>query len=110
MHITFVKKILADGSACPKCGDVESRLRDGGHWQRLDSVLIADERDPDSPGMKMAHDLTVDRAPFFVVRDGDDTQVYTVFFKFLRDVLDAESTPADQARDILAANPDLDLV
>jgi len=110
MHITFVKKILADGSACPKCDDVEKRLREGGHWDRLDSILIADERDLESPGMQLARSLSVERAPFFVVRDNQDTVVYTVFFKFLREVLDAESTSADQAKDILAANPDLDLV
>lgn len=110
MHITFVKKILADGGPCPKCEDVERRLHDGGHWHRLNAVVTADERDPGSEGMRLARELNVARAPFFVVRSGDDVQVYTVFFRFLREVLDAPSSTADEARDILAANPDLDLV
>jgi len=110
MHITFVKKILATGEPCPKCGDVESRLREGGHWERLDAVVIADERDPESRGMQLASELGVDRAPFFVVEDGAETTVYTVFFKFLREVLDARSSSVDEAKDILASNPDLDYV
>ena len=50
MHITFVKKILADGQACRKCRDVEQRLERSGYWSAIDEVIIADERDPDSAG------------------------------------------------------------
>ena len=110
MHITFVKKILADGQPCAKCRDVEARLRAGGHWSRLDEVLIADERDPDSPGMHLARKLEVERAPFFVVRDDTSTAVHTVYFKFLREVLEAPGTENDEAREILAGNPELDYI
>jgi len=110
VHITFVKKILADGQLCAKCGDVEARLRAGGHWPRLDEVLIADERDPDSAGMRLARALHVERAPFFVVREGTATTVHTVFFKFLREVLEAPGTERDEALEILADNPDLDYI
>ena len=110
MKITFVKKILASGEPCPKCQDVASRLSAGDHWSAIDETLIADERDPDSPGMQLAERLEVQRAPFFVVENGKETTVYTIFFKFLKEVLQGSSTTADEAKDILASNPDLDFV
>jgi hypothetical protein len=110
VHITFVKKILVDGQPCAKCRDVETRLRAGGHWSRLDDVLIADERDPDSAGMRLARELEVERAPFFVVRNGHSTTVHTVYFKFLREVLEAPPTESTEALEILEANPDLDYI
>lgn len=111
MKITFVKKILADGSPCRKCGDVQQRLDESGQMARIDEVLIADERDPDSPGMRLAAELDVARAPFFVVEDGGERKVYTVYFKFAKEVLGgSEGKASDAARDILDDNPDLDYV
>ncbi len=111
MKITFVKKILADGSPCRKCGDVETRLIESGQMDRIDEVLIADERDPDSPGMRLAADLEVARAPFFVVDDGGERKVWTVYFKFAKEVFGgSEGKASDAARDILDDNPDLDYV
>lgn len=89
MHITFVKKIKSDGEACRKCADVEQRLRENGYWDHLDTVLVADERNPDSAGVHMASALGVDKAPFFVVEDDlGKITVHTVYFKFLREVLE----------------------
>ena len=110
MKITFVKKILASGEPCPKCQDVESRLTSGDHWSAIDETLIADERDPESPGMRLAQQLGVDRAPYFVVKSNQKTIAYTIFFKFLKEVLQGTSSKADEAKDILASNPDLDFV
>ncbi|MCC5872280.1 MAG: hypothetical protein JJU22_07800 [Gammaproteobacteria bacterium] len=111
MKITFVKKILADGSPCRKCGDVQQRLEDTGQIDRIDEVLIADERDPTSPGMVLAADLGVSRAPFFVVEDGGERKVWTVYFKFAKEVLGGkEGKASDAARDILDDNPDLDYI
>jgi hypothetical protein len=107
--ITFVKKILADGRPCGKCRDVEERLTAGNHWPAIDRVVVADERDVNSEGMRLAADLGVDRAPFFVVENPTKTITYTVFLKFVRDVLGA-STQTDDAQLLLAANPDLDLL
>jgi hypothetical protein len=108
-RITFVKKVLADGTPCGKCRDVETRLRNGNHFDSIHRVLIADERDPDSEGMRLAASLEVDRAPFFVVETAEKTAVYTVFLKFLKEVLEA-SNGADDAELLLADNPDLDLL
>ena len=107
--ITFVKKILADGQPCGKCRDVEERLTTGNHWSAIDRVLIADERDPKSEGMLLGVELGVDHAPFFVVETPTKIVTYTVFLKFVRDVLNA-STQTDEAQLLLAANPDLDLI
>ncbi len=54
MYITLVKKVLADGSPCRKCAEVETRLRESGYLSRIHDTVIADERDPASPGMELA--------------------------------------------------------
>jgi hypothetical protein len=105
--ITFVKKILANGQPCGKCRDVEERLTAGNHWPAIARVVIADERDAESEGMRLAAQLGVDRAPFFVVESGSQTTTYTVFLKFAKEIL-ASSTQADEAQMLLEANPDLD--
>jgi hypothetical protein len=111
VKITFVKKILADGSPCRKCADVQKRLEENGQLERIDETLIADERDPASPGMRLAEELGVSRAPFFVVEDGGERRVWTVYFKFAKEVFGTgEGRAADAARDILDSNPDLDYV
>ncbi len=89
--IIFVKKILEDGRPCPKCIEVQDRLTQEGLMDRLDEVLTADVRDPQSPGILLAQSLEVTRAPFFVVEHSDGRQeVHTIFIKFLREVLQAE--------------------
>jgi hypothetical protein len=108
-RITFVKKILADGTPCGKCRDVEARLESGSHLDGIDRILIADERDPDSEGMRLAKRLGVDHAPFFVVETPGETIVYTVFLKFLKEIL-ATSDDTDDAQLLLSENPDLDLI
>jgi hypothetical protein len=88
MHITMVKKIKADGSPCNKCADVERRLHAAGLQDRIDSVAIADERDPLSEGMQLAHKHRVERAPFFIVEDDTGkTKIYTIYFQLLKEVL-----------------------
>lgn len=88
MHITFVKKRFADGSTCRKCAEIEQRLARDGHLARIDEVLEADVGDPDSAGMRLAQELGVDYAPFFVVRDGARREVYGIYLKFVREVLE----------------------
>lgn len=111
MHITFVKKILASGEPCAKCADVQERLEKNGQMSSIDEVVIADERDPESAGMRLAGELEVNRAPFFVVRDGDaEPKVYTVYFKFAKEVLGKESSAREKSKEILNDNPDLDFL
>ncbi len=111
MRITMVKKILADGSPCRKCGDVEARLRAGGHLGRIDEIVTADERDPDSPGMVLARRHGVDLAPFFIVEDdAGDVRVYTIFLRFLDEVLKAGTSAEDEVREIMERGPNLDFL
>lgn len=111
MKVTFVKKILKDGRPCRKCADVERRLNNSGYISSIDEVVVADERDEQSPGMLLAAKYDVKLAPFFVVEDGEQTRIYTVYFKFVKEELKSslKSTGQD-AEDTLRANPDLDYV
>ena len=113
MRVTFVKKILANGAPCPKCGDVERRLRENGLMSKIDHVAVADEREPDSEGMQLARRHGIDVAPFFLVDEDGATTVHTIYFKFVREVFSTEDrtvSKLDEAHEILRANPDLDLI
>jgi hypothetical protein len=111
MKITLVKKTLADGSPCRKCMEVESRLNKSGHMNKIDSVVIADERDLNSEGMLLAKKHNVTLAPFFIVEDSQGSvKIYTVYFKFLKEILDTKSTEAEEISEIMDNNPDLDYI
>lgn len=102
MNITMVKKIFADGSPCKKCAEVEEKMRAAGQLERIDQTVVADESNPQSPGMVLATEHGVDRAPFFVVeRDGEPAQIYTVYFKFVKEVLDAETSEEEEIAEIM---------
>ena len=77
----------------------------------VDEVVVADERDEQSPGMLIAVKHGVELAPFFVVEDGEETRIYTVYFRFVKEELERslKSTSQD-AEDTLRANPDLDYI
>jgi hypothetical protein len=110
MKITFVKKIKSDGSACRKCAEVQSRLEKEGHINKINHTAIADERDKESEGMQLAKQYSVNQAPFFIVEEeGKEIKIYTVYFKFVNEVLNASSSEEDAAKDILDAN-DLDFL
>ena len=70
MNVIMVKKRLLNGEPCKKCAQAEDVLRRRGLWQRIDRVVVADESDAESEGMRMARDLGMETAPFFVVSDG----------------------------------------
>jgi hypothetical protein len=114
MHITLVKKIKASGEPCKKCAEVIERLEKDGLMGRISKVVVADERNPNSDGMRLAALHKVDVAPFFVVeRPGSPPQVYISFFRFLKEVLQAPSTAAadvEEAKEILSQNPDIDFI
>ncbi|GJM04196.1 MAG: hypothetical protein DHS20C09_01870 [marine bacterium B5-7] len=110
MKITFVKKIKIDGSPCRKCAEVQSRLEKDGHINKIDRTVIADERDINSEGMQLATQYEVDRAPFFIVEnDNGDPQIFTIYFKFVNEILSGKTNEEDAAKDILDNN-DLDFI
>lgn len=109
MHIIMVKKVLADGSACRKCIEVESRLNEAGLSHKIDRVVIADERDPGSEGMQLAAKYQVELAPFFIVKDDHGVeQIYTVYFRFLKEVLRRDTSESEEIAELMDRNPDLD--
>lgn len=110
MRITFVKKILANGEPCGKCADVSMRLERDGYLDLIDRIVVADERDEHSEGMRIAREHGVERAPFFVVEEESSTRVFDVYFKFVNEVLKAKTSEVEAARDLLHQNPDLDFI
>ena len=77
----------------------------------IDVVLLADERDTSSPGMVLARRYNVEQAPFFVVeREGQQPETYTVYFKFVKEVLNQKPREEDELKEILNDNPDLDFL
>ena len=110
MRITFVKKILANGEPCAKCADVQQRLESSGEIDFIHRVVVADERDPQSEGMRLAQRHGVQVAPFFIVEDGGRTMVHTVYLRFSREVLGGGRKRVEEAQEVLRANPDLDFL
>lgn len=111
MRITMVKKLFADGAPCKKCIEVEQKMHQAGQMNKIDQILVAEEADPNSAGMLLAAKHNIDRAPFFVVEyDDQPTQVYTVYFKFVKEVLAMQTDEADEIKDIMDSNPDLDFI
>ncbi len=109
MTITLVKKIKLDGSPCRKCAEVIERLETAGLMGRIDHTVIADERDLNSEGMRVAAELGVHQAPFFIVSEDGTQKVYTSYVKLLKEVLTATPSEADEAREIMENNMDLDV-
>lgn len=111
MKIIFVKKIKLDGSPCAKCADVQQQLEKNQQLGFINETLIADERDPDSAGMLLAKKYQVDRAPFFVVeKETGEVQIYTVYLKFAKEVLQQKTSAQAEIADIMDSNPDLDFI
>ena len=100
MHITMVKKRLADGSECRKCLEATTHLQSRGLWKCVNEIVWADEGDATSPGMVLGVRLGVEHAPFFVVRDERGESVYVSVLQLARERLGIAATPAEQARAI----------
>lgn len=88
MNITFVKKILADGELCKKCREVSERLESEGLINSINHISIADERDAESEGMRLARQYNVSRAPFFLVEYNGEVTVFDIYFKFKKFMAD----------------------
>ena len=69
MHITFVKKVLLDGSSCAQCEAVFKQLVADGFSNKINHVVLADARDNQSPGMVLALKHNVSQAPFFIIEN-----------------------------------------
>jgi len=105
MSVIMVKKRLLNGEPCKKCAQAEEVLRRRGLWERIDRVVIADEVDADSEGMRMARELKMETAPFFVVSDGaGPPRVFDSVLTLIKDALsDAPNGPAVEGKPATAA-------
>ena len=103
MHVTMVKKRLADGSECRKCVEATECLKSRGLWHRIDDIVWAEEGDSASLGMKLCGELGVDRAPFWVVRDGAGESIYTSVLQLVRERL---GQPVSVEEQVAAIDPD----
>ena len=111
MHITFVKKIKADGTPCRKCTEVQARLERDGYIKKINKIVIANENDKNSVGQKLAKKNAIERAPFFIVEDEKNgVAIYTVYFKFIKEIFGGKTTESDIAKDILDADNNLDFI
>jgi hypothetical protein len=109
MHVVFVKKITADGQPCRKCVEVEQRLANAKVLDRINRVVIADERNPSGEGMMLAAQHGVNRAPFFIVTDDSgNIKIYTVYFRFMKEVLKKTVSEQDELAEILGQDQGLD--
>lgn len=50
--------------------------------EHVNHIAIADERDADSEGMRLAAKHEVERAPFFLVEENGEITVFDIYFKF----------------------------
>lgn len=103
MSITMIKKRLRDGTECRKCVEATDHLKSRGLWDRIDEIVWAHEADPSSAGMALGQQLAVDRAPFFIVRDGSGETVYTSVLQLVRERMGQAVTTQEQAA---AIDPD----
>src|SRR5262245_52724900 len=87
MHVTMIKKRLANGDPCNKCMQAEELLRSKGLWERIDEVVWALEDEPDSPGMRLARRHSVEVAPFFIVTEHGMERIYESVLRLIREVL-----------------------
>jgi hypothetical protein len=109
--IAFVKKIKADGKLCRKCADVSHRLEQDGLLVHIDRVIIANEREPEGAGTQLARQHEVDRAPFFIVEDDSGrVRVYTVYYRFVREVVKRPARQVDELVELINMHPELDYV
>ena len=96
----MVKKKMADGSDCRKCAEVTEFLKTRGLWESIDEVVWARENDPSSPGAQLGARLGIERAPFFVVRDGADEKVYRSVLQLIQERFGEAVSTTERARDV----------
>jgi predicted DsbA family dithiol-disulfide isomerase len=111
MHITFVKKIKTDGTPCRKCAEVQARLEKDNYIQKINEIVIADESNKNSKGMRLAKEHGIEQAPFFIVDDEKKgIAIYTVYFKFINEIFNKKINEKEIAKEILDADHNLDYI
>ena len=87
------------------------KLESSGQISRIDAIAVADERDPLSEGITLAKQYDVNRAPFFIVEEeGKKPMIYTVYMKFVKEVLNQKTEESEELKEIMDNNDDLDFL
>ena len=84
-EIIMVKRQYPDGSECTKCKQASKILQQKGLWDKITKVALAIPADDDSEGVKLAKEHNMKKAPFFIVKNGDETKTYASILKFVKD-------------------------
>lgn len=109
--ITLVKKIKVDGKLCSKSARVFTQLQQLGLLEHIDQILLADERQPSSIGFDLAIKHGVKSAPFFIVDHQDgSTEIYTMYYRFLNEILGHHSSEQETVNEIMAHYQDVDFI
>jgi len=84
-HITYVKKVLADGQTCGRCIAVSEKLRSDGLFGKINHLVIADDNNTDSLGLQLVKQHAIQKVPFFVVDDDlGETHIFQDYQEFKR--------------------------
>ena len=111
MHIKLVQKIKLDGNPCRKSARVLNSLKELKLIDKIDEIIAADERNQsNSQGFVLARQYQVPSAPFFIVDNEGFTQVYTAYYRFMKDVFHISVSEEEEISEIMAQNPDLDYI
>lgn len=112
MNIKLVQKIKLDGNSCRKSARVLKNLKELNLLDAIDEIIAADERhESDSEGFNLARKYQVSSAPFFIVENDQGlTEIYTAYYRFMKDVFKISVSESDEISEIMAQNPDLDYI
>ena len=97
-----------------KCAEVYQRLKEGDELRFIDKIVVADVRDHESEGFKIAEEHNIDVAPFFVVEDAGDVKIYKTYMQFKRAVLkkrvERQDSEIEEKREINKAVDEIDFL
>ncbi len=111
MNIKLVQKIKVDGNSCRKSVKVLKDLEKLNLLNKIDKIIAADERQQsNSEGFDLARKHNVSSAPFFIVEDEGKTKIYTVYYRFMKDVFNIVVSEEDEISEMMAQNPELDYI
>ncbi len=110
MDIAIVIKVKADGKPCAKSSEVIADLKLRSLWDKLNHVIVADERNSSSEGYLLAREYQADTAPFFITVNGDNTEIYLSYYRFIKQVFEQEVSEMAEVAETMAQNPDLDFI
>lgn len=108
MNITLVKKIKLDGNPCLKSANVLEHLEKLGLLDRIDKIIVADEREQSTEGFALALQHKIETAPFFIVNNDDgSSRVYKAYYRFLKEVFHQDFSESKEISEIIAQHLDL---